>query len=134
MDNNVYVETTNGIRISAKPEYLPRDSETDENAYAWVYHIRIENHAKESVQLISRHWKITDGYGHTQEVKGEGVVGKQPTIAPGKFFGYSSGTRLNTPSGIMCGTYQMLGKGGQKFDVVVPAFSLDSPEMLAKAN
>ena len=79
------------------------------------------------MQLRSRHWKITDGLGRLQEVKGPGVVGKTPMLRPGDVFEYTSGTPLSTPSGIMAGTYQMVSEQGEKFDIEIPTFSLDLP-------
>ena len=91
--------------------------------------MRIENHGDETVQLLNRHWQITDADGNLQEVRGEGVVGKQPVLQPGEAFEYASGTPLTTPSGIMVGTYHMKSKNGEDFDVDIPAFSLDSPHI-----
>ena len=83
--------------------------------------------AAETVQLRNRHWRITDSLGRVQEVRGPGVVGEQPILHPGESFEYTSGTPLKTPSGIMVGTYQMEAHGGERFDIAIPAFSLDSP-------
>jgi ApaG protein len=100
----------------------------------WAYHIRIENGGEEPVQLISRHWIITDAQGRTQEVRGLGVVGEQPVIQPGASFDYVSGCPLTTPSGMMRGSYQMTLGSGWPFEVEIPAFSLDSPEARARPN
>ena len=91
------------------------------------YRVRIENVGQETVQLLTRHWKITDGVGRVVEVRGDGVVGEQPLLAPGESFQYTSGTPLPTPSGIMAGSYQMVTDQGERFDVTIPAFSLDAP-------
>jgi ApaG protein len=92
-----------------------------------AYHVRIQNNGGETVQLLTRHWMITDSLGHLQEVRGDGVVGKQPVLRPGEAFEYASGTPLATPSGIMMGSYQMQAENGECFDIEIPAFSLDSP-------
>lgn len=123
----MYEKTTNDITIQVTPNFLPDQSRPEEEHYVWAYHVRIENNGNEIVQLISRYWKIIDGNGDTHEVEGEGVIGKQPTLAPGESFEYTSGTPLGTPGGIMTGTYRMNSVHGQSFTVDIPAFSLDSP-------
>ena len=100
----------------------------------WAYQVKIENTGTETVQLINRHWQITDAMGRMQEVRGEGVVGEQPTLEPGQEFEYTSGTPLGTPSGIMFGTYEMESQQGTRFDVSIPAFSLDSPYQARHLN
>ncbi|MBI2977868.1 MAG: Co2+/Mg2+ efflux protein ApaG, partial [Rhodospirillales bacterium] len=102
-------------------------SDPDDNHFVWAYHVRIENHGKRTVQLMTRHWRITDSLGKVHEVRGDGVVGEQPVLTPGGAFEYTSGTPLSTPSGIMDGSYQMETDTGERFDVKIPAFSLDSP-------
>jgi ApaG protein len=102
-------------------------SAPEEDYFVWAYRVYIENQGGETVQLRSRHWHITDALGRVQEVMGEGVVGEQPVLAPGETFEYTSGTPLSTPSGVMMGSYQMETDRGASFDVVIPAFSLDSP-------
>ena len=89
--------------------------------------MRIENQSNDRVQLINRYWRITDALGRVQEVRGAGVVGEQPVLEPGEAFAYTSGVPLSTPSGIMVGCYEMEGREGERFDVAIPAFSLDSP-------
>ena len=89
--------------------------------------MQIENRGRNTVQLVTRHWRITDSSGNVQDVRGEGVVGEQPVLQPGESFEYTSGTPLPTPSGFMAGTYQMENETGERMDVEVPAFSLDSP-------
>jgi ApaG protein len=96
--------------------------------------VRIENGGEQTVQLLRRHWKITDAIGRIQEVKGAGVVGEQPVLHPGDSYEYTSGTPLSTPSGIMVGTYQMETLDGERFDIAVPAFSLDSPHQKMRLN
>lgn len=130
----MYSETTRGIRVTVRPDYLEDQSSPAENHYVWAYHVRIENNGATTVQLKSRHWKITDALGRLQEVQGAGVVGEQPVLSPGESFEYTSGTPLSTPSGIMVGTYQMQGPDGQTFDVGIPAFSLDSPHQPIRLN
>ena len=130
----MYSQTTHAIRVTVKPFYLEDQSSPAENHYVWAYHVRIENTGTEKVQLRTRHWRITDALGRIQEVRGPGVVGEQPILAPGESFEYTSGTPLPTPSGIMVGTYQMEGPDGGLFDVRIPAFSLDSPHQPVRLN
>jgi len=123
----MYTETTRDIRITVTPTYLAAQSEPAQSRYFWAYSITIENQGVETVQLRTRHWRITDAHGRMVEVKGDGVVGEEPVLAPGGRFEYTSGTPLDTSSGIMVGTYGMVTKSGDWFDAKVPAFSLDSP-------
>jgi len=122
-----YSETTRAITILVEPVYLEEQSVPDENHFVWAYHVRIENHGLETVQLLTRHWRIMDQGGNVHEVKGDGVVGEQPVLVPGDTFEYTSGTPLGTPSGIMSGSYHMQTNNGEEFDAIVPAFSLDCP-------
>lgn len=126
-DTHAYAETTGGITVSVKPYYLEDQSTPDEDHYVWAYHVRIENNRPETVQLLTRYWSITDSRGSMHEVRGDGVVGEQPVLHPGESFEYTSGTPLTTPSGIMAGSYGMSSEDGGRFDVEIPAFSLDSP-------
>ena len=130
----MYSETTHSIRVTVKPVYLEDQSSPGENHYVWAYHVRIENLGGDTVQLRNRHWRITDSFGRVQEVRGAGVVGEQPVLKPGEAFEYTSGTPLHTPSGIMVGTYQMETPSGDRFDVAIPAFSLDSPHQKVQLN
>jgi ApaG protein len=130
----MYTQTTRQITITVMPTYLDDQSSPEESHYVWKYHIRIENHGDDTVQLRNRYWRITDSMGRVQEVRGAGVVGEQPVLRPGETYEYTSGTPLPTPSGIMVGTYQMESQSGEKFDVGVPAFSLDSPYQPVKLN
>ena len=130
----MYVATTRGIRITVNPAYLEDQSSPLDNHYVWVYQVRIENQGPETVQLRTRHWKITDSNGHMDEVRGPGVVGEQPILKPGEKFEYTSGTPLSTPSGIMAGSYEMENEDGEYFDVAIPAFSLDSPYQPVQLN
>ena len=123
----MYQQRTRKIEVTVKPFYLDDQSEPDESHYVWAYHIRIHNQSEGAVQLLNRYWHITDSLGRVQEVRGPGVVGEQPTLAPGEAFEYTSGCPLSTPSGIMVGSYEMETVEGERFDVAVPAFSLDSP-------
>ena len=130
----MYTETTRSIRISVDPVYLEDQSEPDDEHFVWAYHIRIENRGQETVRLKRRHWRITDANGFMLEVKGAGVVGETPILEPGDVYEYTSGTPLATPSGIMVGTYQMEDEAGERFDVAIPAFSLDSPHQEMRMN
>jgi ApaG protein len=123
----MYQKTTRSISITVKPTFLEEQSSPNENHYVWAYHVKIENGGGETVQLLNRYWHITDASGRIQEVRGAGVVGEKPVLEPGGSFEYTSGTPLPTPSGIMVGTYQMETPAGERFDVAIPRFSLDSP-------
>ncbi|HLG46723.1 MAG TPA: Co2+/Mg2+ efflux protein ApaG [Reyranella sp.] len=123
----MYTATTRAIQVSVQPRYLPDQSDPAKSQYVWAYQVRIENKGTVAVQLRSRHWKITDGLGRRQEVKGRGVVGETPRLEPGEVFEYTSGTPLSTPSGFMGGTYQMVSDAGENFDIEIPTFSLDAP-------
>lgn len=125
----MYHATTHDIRVTVEPEFLEERSSPEEHHYVWAYSIRIENLGEQTVQLRNRHWRITSSAGHTEEVRGAGVVGRQPILRPGDVFEYSSGAPLSTPSGIMVGSYEMTTDDGQIFEVAVPAFSLDSPHV-----
>jgi ApaG protein len=122
-----YVANTRGIAVSVEPTYLETRSSPDSSQYFWAYRVIIENQGPETVQLLSRHWMITNARGELTEVKGPGVVGEQPVLKPGESFEYTSGTPLNTPSGMMGGAYQMESESGERFDIEIPTFSLDRP-------
>ena len=130
----MYETVTRGIRVRATPQYLEDESSPEDDRFFWAYTIDISNEGSETVQLRSRHWRITDAEGRTEEVRGPGVVGQTPTIQPGTSFRYTSGCPLPTPSGIMVGSYQMTTEGGQLFNVAIPAFSLDSPHAKRSLN
>jgi len=130
----MYEAVTRSIKVIVEPIFLDEQSAPDEDHFVWAYQIRIENDSLEQVQLINRHWRITDAYGQLHEVRGEGVVGEQPTLQPGETFEYTSGTPLGTPSGIMVGSYEMKTSGGERFDIEIPAFSLDSPYQARRLN
>jgi len=130
----MYSEITREIRVTVRPFFLEDQSSPDEMHFVWAYHVRIENQSPQTVQLRNRYWRITDSMGRIQEVRGAGVVGEQPVLRPGEAFEYTSGTPLTTPSGIMVGTYQMESESGERFDVNIPAFSLDSPHQAIRLN
>ena len=130
----MYSETTRSIKVTVKPFYLEQHSSPADNHYVWAYHVRIENCGADTVQLRHRHWRITDGFGRLQEVRGPGVVGEEPVLAPGESFEYTSSCPLATPSGFMVGDYEMETKGGENFLVRVPAFSLDTPQPQTRLN
>ncbi|RYY25767.1 MAG: Co2+/Mg2+ efflux protein ApaG [Sphingomonadales bacterium] len=121
---------TRGITVRVSASYLPEQSEPDRGRWFWAYHIRIENESGVTVQLLTRHWTITDGRGGKHTVEGEGVVGEQPLIAPGGSFDYVSGCPLATPTGHMQGSYRMIGENGETFDVAIPKFSLLAPAVI----
>jgi ApaG protein len=125
---------TRHIAVSVETRFLENDSDPDEQYFVWAYRITIENHGQETVQLLTRHWQITDSQGRLHEVRGDGVVGKQPVLEPGGHFTYSSGTPLATASGFMRGSYGMQTQSGERFDIEVPAFSLDSPHESGNIN
>jgi ApaG protein len=130
----MYEAITREIRVTVKPYYLEDQSEPDRSHFVWAYQVRIENRGPETVQLLNRHWKIVDSLGRVQEVRGAGVIGEQPVLKPGETFEYTSGTPLPTPSGIMGGTYEMEGTGGERFSITIPTFSLDSPGQNVKVH
>jgi ApaG protein len=118
---------TRGIAVSVEPTYLEANSSPATSRYLWAYRVTIENQGRETVQLLSRHWMITNARGEFTEVKGPGVIGKQPLLKPGESYSYTSGAPLDTPSGMMGGSYQMESDRGERFDIEIPTFSLDSP-------
>ena len=125
----MYSKTTRSVTVTVTPEYRDDQSKPDEGHFVWAYHVTIANHSEQTVQLLTRHWRIVDGTGRAQEVRGPGVVGEQPVLRPGESFEYTSATPLATPSGFMVGSYQMTTTDGSRFDVAIPAFSLDSPHI-----
>lgn len=130
----MYSAVTRAIRVDVEPIYLEEQSEPANGQFVWAYRVQIGNEGAETVQLVSRYWHITDGLGRIKEVRGAGVVGEQPILNPGEAYEYTSGTPLPTPSGIMRGTYEMKTPAGDKFDIEIPAFSLDSPHQPQKLN
>jgi ApaG protein len=115
---------TNDVRVEVIAQHSNEHSRPSEGEWVFQYTVRITNLGSEPVQLISRHWIITDGTDHVEEVRGPGVVGQQPKLAPGESFKYSSWCPLKTPMGMMSGTYQMLGAEGQQFDIEIALFGL----------
>ena len=130
----MYCETTEGITITVKPYFLDEQSAPEKSHFVWAYHVRIENNGGRTVQLRNRHWRITDSRGRTQEVRGAGVVGEEPVLEPGASYEYTSGVPLPTPSGFMVGSYGMVSAGGERFDIEIPAFSLDGPDTKRTLN
>jgi ApaG protein len=122
----MYQTITEHIRVSVRPEFVEAQSQPEHSKYMWAYTITVENTGLETVTLLTRHWVITDGLGRRQDVRGDGVVGEQPTLKPGQSFEYTSGCPLSTPSGMMVGSYGMVTANGRPLDVAIPAFSLDS--------
>ena len=123
-----YSARTRGIEVTVRAVFLEDQSDPDEGSWVWAYQVRIANHGPETVKLMRRTWRITDARGRMQVVQGDGVVGEQPVLEPGEAFEYTSGTPLETPSGIMAGAYHMVATvSGETFDAEIPAFSLDSP-------
>ncbi len=126
-DRTPYIAITRGIAVSVEPTYLEANSSPGNSQYFWAYRVTIENQGRETVQLRNRHWMITNARGELTEVKGPGVVGMQPLLKPGESYEYTSGAPLNTPSGMMGGSYQMETDRGERFDIEIPTFSLDCP-------
>ncbi len=123
----MYEQTTRNITVFVEPQYLENQSKPDESKFVWSYTIVVRNAGPETVKLLTRHWIITDGIGRKQEVRGDGVIGEQPVLQPNTQFQYTSGCPLNTPSGVMEGSYGMINEKGEHFEIAIPAFSLDSP-------
>ena len=123
----MYSTTTKDIRVTVEPRYLEDRSDPAERRYFWAYTVEIANSGDAAVQILARHWIITDANGRREDVRGIGVVGEQPVITPGSSFSYTSACPLPTPSGVMVGTYQAIADGGEVFSVAIPAFSLDVP-------
>ena len=130
----MYRQTTRAIQVTVEPSFVEGESSPADGRYFWAYRIEISNLSGEAVRLRSRHWRITDANGRTEEVRGAGVVGKQPVLKPGESFSYTSGCPLATPSGIMVGTYQMQNEKGELFSIDIPAFSLDLPNARRTVN
>ena len=130
----MYRAVTRQIEVTVEPNFMPERSVVDRGQYFWSYTIVITNIGEETVQLKTRHWVITDATGRKQEVRGEGVVGEQPVLGPGEHFKYTSGVPLPTASGFMTGRYQMVSESGERFEIDVPTFSLDSPDFKRVLN
>lgn len=126
-DQATHTATTRNIAVSVETTYLEARSSPEEGQYVWAYRVTIENQGRESVQLLSRHWMISNARGELTEVKGQGVVGEQPILKAGERYSYTSGAPLNTPSGMMGGSYLIETDRGERFDIEIPTFSLDCP-------
>jgi ApaG protein len=124
----MYRAVTRKIEVTVKPRFLADRSSPASSYFFWAYTIDIVNGSDETVQLKTRHWKITDALGRLQEVKGSGVVGEEPVLKPGESYEYTSGVPLPTPSGFMEGSYGMITEDGRPFDIDIPLFSLDAPQ------
>jgi ApaG protein len=133
-DQKPYVAITRGIAVSVEPTYLEGSSSPKHSQYVWAYRVTIENQGKETVQLLNRHWMITNARGEFTEVKGPGVVGQQPRLKPGEEYTYTSGAPLTTSSGMMGGSYEMEIDGGERFDIEIPTFSLHRPNEVVLKN
>jgi ApaG protein len=130
----MYRAVTRNIAVTVSPRFMPERSSSEDSRYFWAYTIEIRNHGDITVQLKTRHWIITDAIGHQQKVSGAGVVGEEPVLEPGAAFEYTSGVPLPTPSGFMAGTYGMVTLDGERFEIEIPAFSLDSPDARRTIN
>lgn len=125
----IYSHTSHGVTVEVEVEYLPQDThDYGPDQYAWAYHITMRNSSDEVIQLRTRHWTITDGFGRVHLVNGEGVVGQKPRLQPGDIYEYSSGCPLPTSSGSMSGHYMFVREDGAPVKVIIPAFSLDVPD------
>ncbi|WP_019570701.1 Co2+/Mg2+ efflux protein ApaG [Thioalkalivibrio sp. ALE11] len=124
------MQQENPVEIEVSSAYVEDQSEPEEDRYVFAYHVVIRNAGERSVQLLNRHWIIRDGRDQTQEVRGEGVVGEQPHIAPGDSFEYTSGTVIETPVGMMEGSYEMRDEQGHTFEATIPPFTLSVPRTL----
>ena len=129
-----YRAVTRQIEVKAAPQFLAEESSPENGYFFWAYTITLTNRGGETVQLKTRHWRITDAQGRLQEVRGAGVVGEEPVLKPGENFEYTSGVPLPTPSGIMAGSYGMVTAGGEAFNIEIPAFSLDIPQKARTIN
>jgi ApaG protein len=122
-----YEAETEGIIVRVRPKFLHDESEPVKSRYVWAYTVEIENNSALTWTLVMRRWQIVDALGRSQSVVGEGVVGQQPTLAPGESFRYTSGAPLAAPSGFMSGCYELEDGQGARMEALIPAFSLDSP-------
>ena len=125
----MYRAVTRQIEVTVEPNFLPDRSSAEKREYFWSYNIVITNSGEETVQLRTRHWIITDASGRIRDIRGEGVIGEQPVLAPGERYSYTSLVPLPTASGFMTGSYQMVvTESGEPFEIDIPTFSLDSPD------
>jgi ApaG protein len=132
--STMYCSVTRQIEVRVTPRFLPDRSSPENGYFFWAYTINLTNLGVETVQLKTRHWRITDAHGRLQEVRGAGVVGEEPVLKPGENFEYTSGVPLPTPSGFMAGTYGMVTASGEEFEIEIPAFSLDTPQKQRTIN
>jgi len=132
--DDVYEAVTRDLAVRVRPSFLEEQSDPAARRWVWAYAVEIENLGQETVQLISRHWVITDAWGRVEEVRGPGVVGDQPVLKPGQRYAYASGCPLTTSSGAMVGAYQMVSDSGEAFEIAIPAFSLDTPSSRRTVN
>jgi ApaG protein len=130
----MYRAVTRNIEVVVTPRFVADRSSPENNYFFWAYTISITNNGIETVQLKTRHWRITDANGRRQDVRGAGVVGEEPVLKAGESFEYTSGVPLQTPSGFMAGSYGMVSAAGEHFDIDVPAFSLDRAEAKRTIN
>jgi ApaG protein len=124
------ISKTYQVKVTALPQFVAEQSDPDAERYVFAYTITVENVGTVTAQLISRHWIITDGNSNVQEVRGLGVIGEQPLLKPGEKYEYTSGCQLDTPVGIMRGTYQMMAEDGTAFEAEIPEFTLSIPRVL----
>lgn len=130
----MYRESTHGIEVTVRPEFLEDESDAEAGRWFWAYTVVVANHSAQTVQLISRYWQITNALGSVEEVQGPGVIGEQPVLSPGDSFQYTSGCPLNTNSGTMTGHYIMRLESGEEIKTRIPAFSLDLPNKSRTLN
>ena len=130
----MYRSTTRNIEVAVEPFYLEERSDPADSRYVWGYRVTIANHSNDAIQVLARHWRITDARGHVEEVRGPGVVGEQPELDPGDSFQYTSGCPLRTSSGFMVGTYTVRAGEDEFFEIDIPAFSLDLPDTSRSLN
>ncbi len=129
-----YEAVTDGVKIRVRPRFLHDESEPGRSHFMWAYTVEVENGSDRVWTIMRRHWQIVDAAGRLQAVDGDGVIGQTPTLAPGERFSYTSGAPLATPSGIMRGTYDLVGENGEEMVATIPAFSLDSPYDISRPS
>jgi len=125
--SRAYEAETRGVKVRVAPSFVPEHSDPEEDRWVWAYTVEIENGGRETVQLVDRRWIITDGQGRVEQVAGPGVVGEQPVLQPGDSYQYTSGCPLPTDSGAMMGAYGMVTEAGERFEALIPPFSLHLP-------
>lgn len=130
----VFERKTRDVVVRVEPDFLHEQSSPSDDRYIWAYTVEIENQSAAPLQVVERCWNIADSRGQTQEVRGAGVVGEQPVLQPGEVFRYTSGAPLSAPSGMMHGTYRLESPDGERFDVDIPVFCLDSPHQSRTFN